>query len=39
MVFIHLKGKFVIIVIRYKICTIKMLSKVVDKTLWCSCHE
>jgi len=34
--YIILKGKFAIIVIRYKICTAKniMLSKVVDKTLW-----
>jgi len=34
-----LKGKFAIIVIKYKICTAKMLSKVADKTLWCACHD
>jgi len=34
---IILKGKFAIIVIRYKICAAKMLSKVADKT--CSCHD
>jgi len=37
--YIILKGKFAIIVTRYKICTAKMLSKVDDKTLRCFCHD